>query len=295
MNEIDNAKQPNALFLTLMKGNRAGLWTTIGGGVLIFVIWQMALVLLAVNVPLVKSFLLDGDTAASASDEALGMGLLLVGGFGPAFIVMLLWRKLMERRRIKSLVTALARIRWRLMAASALIVGVMGLAITLPFDPESLNQINARLARFSVQDWMLLAGAYGIGIFIQATFEELYVRGWLLQHISRFIPNALGAIVTTSLIFSAMHVGHPGWATYVVTLILGLAYGWSALRLNGLEAAMGAHIANNLVGALLTGQMISGNPPTMDGQDFALYGVYVLGFLVFVEAWARFLEKPSRA
>jgi uncharacterized protein len=295
MSEISITQQPDPLFLTLMKGNKAGVWTTIGGGVLIFVIWQMALVLLAVNVPLVKSFLLGGDTAASARDEALGMALLLVGGFGPAFIVMLLWRKLMERRRFRSLVTAVARIRWRLMSASALIVGVMGLAITLPFDPESLIQINARLARFSAQDWLLLACAYGIGIFIQASFEELYVRGWLLQHISRFIPNAVAAIVITSLIFSAMHVGHPGWATYVVTLILGLAYGWSAFRLNGLEAAMGAHIANNLIGALLTGQMISGNPPTMDGQDFALYAAYVLGFLLFVEVWARFFEKPSRA
>lgn len=287
------AKSTN--FLTSLKGNRAGVWTTIGGGMLIFVIWQMALVVVTVSFPLVGALLLNGETQASAKDEAKGMALLLLGGFGPAFIVMMAWRKMMERRRVGSLFTASSHFRWRLVGTSILVVGLLGLAVTLPFDPESVMQIEARLVRFSAQDWLMLIGAYGIGIIVQATFEEVYVRGWLLQHLSRFLPNAIVAILATSVIFSALHLGHPGWATYVATFSIGLAFGWSALRLNGLEAAIGAHIANNLIGALLAGQMLTGNAPNMDGKDFALYGVYILGFLAFVEVWARFCEKPSRA
>jgi uncharacterized protein len=278
----------SANFLTMLKGNRTGVWTAIGGGVLIFVVWQLALVAVALGM------LIDGSAAASAQDEATAMALLLLGGFGPAFLVLLAWRKLMERKRIGTLLSA-GRFRWHLVWLSALVVGVFGLAITLPFDSDSLAQIQTRLARFSVQDWFMLTAVYGVGIFVQASFEEVFVRGWLLQQLSRCISNAMIAILVTSLAFSALHIGHPGWATYVATFTMGLAFGWSAWRLGGLEAAMGAHIANNLVAALLTGQMVTGNAPTMDAEEFALYALYILGFLLFVEAWARFGGKPSRA
>jgi uncharacterized protein len=282
-------------FLDLMKGNRAKLWSSLGGGVLIFVVWQLALVLVALNFAPARDLLMSKGEVLSSSQEAIGIIILLLGGFGPAFVVVLAWRKVMERRAFVSLFTGVPRFRWVLLFASAFAVCALALTLTFVFDRDSVGQINDRLARFSVRDWLILLAAYGVGITVQASFEEVYVRGWLLQHIARFMPNAFAAIVTTAIIFSALHFGHPGYATYVAALIFGLAYGWSALRLNGLEAAMGAHIANNLVGALLTGQMVSGNPPTMDGAQVVLYAAYVLGFLGFVEVWARLVEKPSRA
>jgi uncharacterized protein len=280
-------------FLTLLKGNRTGVWTVISGGVLIFVVWQAALVAVTLAFPIVKGALIDGSVLLTANDEARAMALLLVGGFGPAFLVMMAWRKLMEGQRIASLFSA-RRFRWHLVCTSALFVGFVGLVVTLPFDPESVKQFQDRLNRFSLQEWLLLTTVYGVGIFVQASFEEVFVRGWLLQQLSRCIPNASMAILVTSVIFSALHIGHPGWATYAATFAMGLVFGWSAWRLGGLEAAMGGHVANNLVGALLGGQMLSGNAPTMDAADFVLYALYILGFLFFVETWARFGEKPSR-
>ena len=293
MTETVIGKDQPLRFLDTMKANRAGVWTTLLGGILIFVIWQMSLVLVALYVPVVQKVLLGRGTIAP-QDEALGVGLLLLAGFGPAFGVMILWRRLMERRPILTLLTARPKFRWALALTSAVVVGVMGLGLTLAFDPDSVVQIQGRLARFSVQDWLTLGFAYGLGICVQASFEEVYVRGWLLQHLSRLIPSAIGAIVATAILFSALHYGHPGWATYVAALVFGLAYGWSVWRLNGLEAAIGAHVSNNLIGALLTGQMLSGNPPVMDQAQILLYALYVLGFLLFVEVWARVVEKPSR-
>jgi uncharacterized protein len=281
-------------FLTLMQGNRAGRWTTIGGGILIFVIWQAGIVTVALTVPLVRAIVSNQVETLSASDEALGMFVLLAGGFGPGFLALLAWRKLMERRGVKSVLTGAARFRWPLLLTSYALVGGLGLALTLGLDPKGSGDIAARMARFAPRDWLLLIVAYGIGIAIQATFEEVYVRGWLLQHVARFVPNAIGVVVVTALVFMVLHVGHPGWATYVAALLFGLAFGYSALRLNGLEAAIGAHVANNLTGALLGGAMVSGNAATMSAADFALYAAYVLGFLVFVEVWARFLGNPSR-
>ncbi len=285
---------PPKPFLSMMKGNRAGVWTTIGGGVLVLVVWQLALVLLGVFVLVVQRIML-GQDAPTANEEAKGMAILLLGGFGPAFIVLMLWRQLVERGSIKTLFTAKPRFRWSLALLAALFVGGLGLALTLGLDPDSVAQIKERIERFTFQDWLLLCLAYGVGISVQASFEEVYVRGWLLQHVNRIFPHVFGSIVMTSIVFSLLHVGHPGWATYVVTFVMGLAFGWSAWRLGGLEAAMGAHIGNNLVGALLSGQMISGNPPSMDLPQIGIYVVYVLGFLLFVEGWARFFGKPSRA
>jgi uncharacterized protein len=282
-------------FASLMKSNRAGLWTTLGGGILIFVVWQLALMYIAGNVALVRFALLAEGKGITALQEGQAIFILLIGGFATPFLVLIAWRKLMERRGVSSLFVANRRFRWGLMWASFLYVGCLaiGLPALIPLDDTS--DTAARLARFSINDWAILTGFYVIAIGVQATFEEVFVRGWLLQHVNRFVPSAFGAVVATALIFTAIHWGHPGWATYVAALVFGLAYGWSVLRLNGLEAAIGAHVSNNLVGALLGGQMLSGNAPTMGGADFVFYAVYVLGFLLFVELWARFLEKPSRA
>jgi uncharacterized protein len=280
-------------FLSVMKNSPAGPWTTLGGGILIFVLWRVVTASIVRSVPVVNSLFTSQSKAIAAGDEALGIVIILVGGFGAGALVLFAWRKLVDRGSIHSLFTAERKFRWPLAVFSCLCVGALGLGLTFSSDPEATGQINARLARFSIQDWAILSVAYGIGIIVQATFEEIFVRGWLLQHVGRLVPSALGSVVVTSVVFSAIHVGHAGWATFVIALVFGLAFGWSAIRLNGLEASIGAHIGNNLLGALLSGQMLHGNPPTLSLSDALNYVVYVLGFLLVVEVWVRFLEKPS--
>lgn len=282
-------------FLSLMKGTGAGLWTTLGGAVAIVVILQLGLRSSGhLASPIIAASVARG-AILPANVEAQVMFIVLVVGFAPALLVLLAWRKLMERRGIRTLFSAVCPFRWGLLIVSALVVAVLGTALSMVFDPSSIDDINSRLLRFSPRDWAVLALAYSVGIAIQATFEEVFVRGWLLQHVSRCVPNALVAVAITALAFTAMHYGHPGWATYVAAFSFGLAFGYSAIRLNGLEVAIGAHIANNLIGALFAGQMLTGNPPTMAPNEIALYVGYILGFLLFVECWARFFDKPSRA
>jgi membrane protease YdiL (CAAX protease family) len=144
---------------------------------------------------------------------------------------------------------------------------------------------------FSLQDWLMLALAYGVGAAVQASFEEVFVRGWLLQHIAPMFGHAFWAILITSLVFCALHYGAPGWFTYALTFAMGLAFGYSVIRLNGIEAAIGAHVGNNFVSALFVGAMVSGNPETISVQEGLAYGLYLVGFLGFVEAWARLLPS----
>jgi uncharacterized protein len=289
MKMIDGkARRPlNTSFLDAMKGNRAGIWPVFLAIALIVSVWSFPFV-----TRVLSSFM--PPSTARAQDEALVALLWLLGSFAPALLIIVLWRRFIERQPWVTLMTVGSHFRWRLLVASALVVGGLGLVITVLFDALSVAHMQERFAKFSIGDWLLLTLAYGVGIGVQACFEELFVRGWLFQHIGRIVPNALGVVVVTSVVFAAMHFRHHGWATYVFAFTFGLAFGWSVVRLNGLEAALGAHVANNLTGALLAGQMMTGNPPALDDAQLVQLFIYVLGFLVFVEVWARFFAKPTR-
>ena len=281
-------------FLQVMRGNRSKTWRTIAGGVGIFLVWQLSIVILALFYEPLRIMILIKDAEFSALDEAQGAFALMVGGFAPAFLVLVAWRKLVEREPIKTLFTGASKFRWPLATSAAFAVVVLSYVTSAAFDQESMGPFEARMAQFSPSDWLLLAAVYLAGTFVQSTFEEVYIRGWLLQHVQRFIALGLVAVLVTAVIFSILHIGHPGWATYVVTFFMGSAFGYSAWRLNGLEAAIGGHIANNFMSALLLGTIVGGNPAEMELMQGFAYALYLLGFLGFVEAWARFGPSPAR-
>jgi len=281
-------------FLKVMRGNRSKTWRTIAGGVGIFLVWQISIVILALSFEPMRHMLLAKDVELSASQEAMGAFALMVGGFGPAFIALIAWRKYVEREPIKTLFTGALKFRWPLAIGAAFAVMVLSYVTSAAFDQESMGPFEARMAQFSPSDWLLLAAVYLAGTCVQSTFEEVFIRGWLLQHVQRFIANGLVAVLVTAVIFSILHIGHPGWATYVVTFVMGLLFGYSAWRLNGLEAAIGGHVANNFMSALLLGTMVGGNPADMDLMQGFAYALYLLGFLGFVEAWARLGPSPAR-
>jgi uncharacterized protein len=284
-----------AVFVQAMKGNRAGLLTTLAGLLAIFLIWQASLAAVSHFMPDLLALLGVSDAFSNASQEAQVMMVFLVLGFGPGFLMILVWRKWVERQALATLFSAHPKFRWKLLMGGLIFTLCLGLSLTLLFDPSGSADIAARVTLFNASDWLILLLAYGIGITIQATFEEVLVRGWMLQHCVRIIPNLIASVIVTSSTFALLHFEHAGWATYFVAMVFGLAFGWSVIRLNGLEAAIGAHIGNNLLGALLAGQMIKGNPATLDAGQLILFGLYVLGFLGLVEIWARFVDKPARA
>jgi membrane protease YdiL (CAAX protease family) len=286
--------QQTELFLQVMRGNRSKTWRTIAGGIGIFLVWQISIVMLALFFEPLRHMLMTKDGTFSASQEARGAFALMVVGFGPAFLALMAWRKFVERAPVKTLFTGAPQFRWALAIAAAFAVVGLSYATSAAFDQESMGPFEARMTQFSASDWLLLAGVYLAGTLVQSTFEEVYIRGWLLQHVQRFIAHGLISVFVTAVIFSLLHIGHPGWATYVVTFVMGLAFGYSAWRLNGLEAAIGGHVANNLMSALLLGTMVGGNPAEMNLAEGLAYALYLLGFLGFVEAWARFGPSPAR-
>ncbi len=90
----------------------------------------------------------------------------------------------------------------------------------------------------------------------QSALEELIFRGYLMQGFSRMIKNRYLPLIITSLIFGFLHFFNPevdklgnGIMFYYVGT--GLFFGIITLMDEGTELAIGLHIANNLITALL--------------------------------------------
>jgi uncharacterized protein len=141
---------------------------------------------------------------------------------------------------------------------------------------------------------------------IQASTEELFFRGYLLQGVGLFSRNIWLLSIISGLLFMAPHFLNPEAAANYVLMGLGyfsmgafLAY--ITLRDGRLELALGVHTANNLFTILLANTAISSLPsPSLFtvGVLDPLYSVTVglVAWLIFV--WLIFgplrrKEHPS--
>jgi hypothetical protein len=86
----------------------------------------------------------------------------------------------------------------------------------------------------------------------QASFEEVLFRGYLMQGFAAMLKNRWFPLVMTSILFGLMHAFNPevkefGFLTMMPQYILfGLIFGVITIMDDGIEAAMGAHTANNI-------------------------------------------------
>lgn len=92
---------------------------------------------------------------------------------------------------------------------------------------------------------------------VQTTFEELFVRGYLMQAFGLVFHKRWMPIVVTSMIFGGLHMMNPevrefGLGTMMFYYV-GIAVFLGVLTLldDGLELAIGVHAATNIYGALL--------------------------------------------
>ena len=101
------------------------------------------------------------------------------------------------------------------------------------FDPYYVER--TRLLYAAVMVGAVLAGAAA---------EEVMFRGVLLRVTGQLTRHALPLCLVNGLLFSAIHLD-PDPVAFVARTISGMGWTWAALRLGGLEFAIGGHFANN--------------------------------------------------
>lgn len=175
---------------------------------------------------------------------------VLAGVLGLMAVAILAAAAVVWRRSPRSFLWPGRRFSWRLlawgfvfMALAAALSGAVATALGTRLDSPLFD------AAYSADSRWLYAAVAGAGLLVAAAAEEVVLRGVVLQVTGAFTRNALGLCALNGVVFAAIHFD-PDPVAFVSRGLSGAAWAWAALRLGGLEFAIGAHWANNLMIAL---------------------------------------------
>jgi uncharacterized protein len=175
--------------------------------------------------------------------------IIMLFPFIAGLVAFILLVKPLNNRTLKNTINGTGRIRWNRFFISAfiwLILSFVYLFLYLKFDPSNftLNNKTTSLIILSVISLLFIP--------FQAAFEEVLFRGYLMQGFAAMLRNRWFPLVMTSVLFGLMHAFNPevkefGFFIMMPQYILfGLIFGVITILDDGIEAAMGAHTANNI-------------------------------------------------
>lgn len=218
------------------------------------------------------------------------------GGMALAFVGV---AAVLHHRKLLSYFTAAPRFRWRLMLLGlglfAVVIGPLLLA-SAALDPKAPGApilavspaLGGRLAYAAMVVVLLL---------LAATAEELVFRGWLLKVTGAFLGDPRIVLVVSGVLFSAIHFD-PNLDAFLVRMAMGIGFAWMTLRLGGIEFAIGAHAANNILILLLVQPMaLKPDPPhAFPPETLVVAPLMLAGYVAMAEVAARWapLRRWSR-
>ena len=139
------------------------------------------------------------------------------------------------------------RIRWRYLAAcfGIAVVVFAGYVATMPLQGMPLRwQPQPGLLPFVLLIFLLTP--------FQSMSEEMMFRGYLSQAVGSMFRNPWPGVIGSSLLFAFFH-GSQNPQLFISRFAFGMVVGWLVVRTGGLEAAIGAHVTNNVFSFLLAG------------------------------------------
>ena len=188
------------------------------------------------------------DFSILGLDPNLGLMMMLfpfIAGLA-AFILLI---KPLHNRTLKTTINGTGSIRWNRFFISGLIwilLSLIYLFVYLKIDPENF------LINNSTNTLIILSLISILFIPFQAAFEEVLFRGYLMQGFASVVRRRWFPLIMTSVLFGLMHAFNPevkefGFLIMMPQYVLfGLIFGVITIMDDGIEAAMGAHTANNV-------------------------------------------------
>lgn len=282
--------------------------------------WRYLIMLLAIlaasntigSIPLYIGIIKHPEAAIAMADNPNDLAPL---GFGPnsALMVMLLpfiaglaafilLVKPLNFRSLVNVINGTDSFRWNRVFISALIwtiVSAIYLYINIRLDPSNFS------LNFNSGTFIPLVIISVLLVPFQASFEEIIFRGYLMQGFTLLIRNRFFPLIITSVMFGLMHVLNPevkefGFLTMMPQYILfGLMFGIITILDDGIEAAIGAHTANNVfLCIMLTNKSSALQTPALYVQhtvypwtDFLLilgFGILVIIIMKYLFRWRSF-------
>jgi CAAX protease family protein len=225
----------------------------------------------------------DGFTKWGAIPDT-ALDLLVLALLIPAVLLAVRWA---GRRPAGTVSSVAGRLRWRWLAI-CLAVAFPVAAVTLGTSVLASGGVLGPKDEWADPSSFLLGLAMTcVFVPFQAAGEEYAFRGWLLQAAGAWCRWPWVAVVPQSLLFAAAHgLGTP-WGFADLT-VFGLVAGFLTIRTGGLEAGIGLHVLNNVLGLGLASAIAGGltseetaadlDPLTaaVDASLVLLYAVVVL-------------------
>ena len=238
----------------------------------------------------------DGDIFAVTADPALQRSAIYVlqlgaGLGGLAFGIMLAAHYVFSRPLVTWLTSA-PRFRWDLVLWGAALT-VIGVAVVMMIDVLILNgefEYPIFDPAFGLGLKLAYILAVVVGLFIAATAEEVVFRGYLLQQTAALTKRTWLVIAINAVVFALFHLEFDPVAL-AARALAGAAFAWAALRLGGLEFAIGAHVATNLMLALIQAPMLPEDPGVAGDFDDVLGEVGLALYMVWAVEITRRMPR----
>lgn len=205
----------------------------------------------------------DPKAAATGLTTLLFVLCLLAGSNSAMAVAFSAMAAMLHERRLLSYFTSAPAYRSRLtllgLGLFALAIGPL-LAASAQLEPDPPAAPLLTLTQSFDGRLVHVVAAVSL-LLLAAAAEELVFRGWLLKLSSAFTRHVWLVLLINGLAFSAIHFD-PNLDAFLVRAVMGVGLAWMTLRLGGVEFAVGAHAANNIIIVLFLQPMaLAAEPP----------------------------------
>jgi hypothetical protein len=190
--------------------------------------------------------------------------LVLITGvtYAFSFFLFYLFVRFLHHKKFRVLVNYGTGFRWGMLLKGGFIWFVI---LSLLSFPDFLLNPSAYQVSLNSDAFYLLIVLSVLAFPVQASFEEILFRGYLMQGISLISQRPIVPLLATSSLFGLVHFFNgvnldQSLSIVISTFLIGLMLGVIVLADNGVETAMGVHIVNNLFVALIFNSADSGLP-----------------------------------
>jgi hypothetical protein len=307
MDEVDDnqVRERDAFAARRLEGRGRGL-SYVGGAILIFAGWQISVIPLVLIVSwlgypdalqMIVNHVNWVDLPQSRDGVALAACAILLMSL--VLLLMVTWGvvKVLHGRSLLSVLSAHDRFQWRTALLSfsvyaGAMVLVSGASTVLGLRPESVLV-------FDLWRWLPFFALVLLLTPFQALAEEAFVRGYLFQGVASVTSSVVLRIAIPAVLFTVMHSANGDfsagglWA-FLIFLGFGAYFGLLTVRTSGVEAATGAHTANNIFAFSVATSSGSGMPfatifyetePSYMGGFFAILVVTGLHYFIFFKLY----------
>lgn len=250
-----------------------------------------------------SEILKDGSLLFSAEALQLDMNVILLLellAFLGAFIGFNLSIRFVQLKSLSSVISSAYGIRYKRILFSfsvwALLVGCG--VVTDMFINSSAYTFNFNLKGFILSTLIIITL-----VPVQSLLEELFFRGLLLQGLAQLFKNGIIPLILTSAFFGMAHISNPEVKQFGTAIMLsyyisfGLFMGAITLIDEGLELAIGIHIANNVLGSILVSDKHSviRNYALFESADtsaeFDLWAWFIMAAIALAAFWIKYRWK----